>query len=164
MSVKTVNEKFTAGMRMLWPLRRLRDYGLSIKDLLKVYFMTVRSRLEFAINGFYTLLSKGQIEKLERVQRRATKIILNDYEMNYRQRLFVCEITSLSDRWQAQFGKFALSLEKNGNLESWFPKLEQNATVDLRTKRKYKVPNYRTERYKRNPKNKILEYLNEYYK
>ena len=112
--------------------------------------------------SYYSLLTQEQLDSLERIQRRATKIILNNYELSYEERLFICDMRKLSDRWKENFIKFALNLEKNENIKHWFPHNE-NQTVDLRVHRKYILPKFKTERYKNSPKNKVLSVLNEYY-
>jgi len=68
------------------------------KDIiLRLYKGLVRPKLEYCIQAWRPY-SKGEIKNLEKIQRRATKMIEECKGMNYKDRLVATGLTSLEDR------------------------------------------------------------------
>ena len=65
--------------------------------MVKLYKALVRPKLEYCIQAWRPYL-KGDIEKLERVQHRATKMIAGCGNMSYEDRLKYTGLTTLEDR------------------------------------------------------------------
>ena len=78
-------------------LIRLTFYQLDIATFSKIYKAMVRPRLEYCIPVWSPYLQKD-IKVLERVQRRATKMILGFKALSYQDRLRHFKMTSLSTR------------------------------------------------------------------
>ena len=80
---KQVNERCKSARRCLWTLIRLREAHFPLDKLVKIYIMNIRSILEYSILVIFNSLTKQQMYQLESIQRKATQIILNNYEMSY---------------------------------------------------------------------------------
>ena len=72
--------------KILGLLRRTFSSTNSIHEKKMLYISLVRSQLVYCSETWKPCYRKD-IEKLEKVQRRSTKFILNDYEMDYKKRL-----------------------------------------------------------------------------
>ena len=67
-------------IQKLWTIRRLKKYKLNYTTLLDVYCKEIRSILEHAVPVWHSGLTRRQATQIERVQKTAFKIILeNDY-------------------------------------------------------------------------------------
>ena len=65
--------------------------------IMRFYKSLVRSRLEYCIQA-WSLYHKKDIEVLERVQKRATKMVYGFGVLNYKDRLSLLELPSLEER------------------------------------------------------------------
>ena len=77
-------------------LLQLKRMGVGTSKLCLFYLANIRSVLTYAIPAFYSLLTKCQLESLERMQKLCTKIILPDIE-SYHERLGILKIPELCD-------------------------------------------------------------------
>ena len=66
--VKNANKK-------IWMLRRLKDFGFKEKDLIEIYQLQIRSRLEYSVPAWNSSLTEDDKSEIERVQKTALKII-----------------------------------------------------------------------------------------
>ena len=122
--------------------------------MVKIYCSQIRSILEFSILIMISSLTKTQLQAMEAVQRRATKIMLNDYLIPYHERLKLCELTTLEDRWEAMLNRFAFSFLKSNRMDQIY------RNVQLRKNCLFLEPKYRTERYRKCTTNTIIRILN----
>ena len=76
----------------LWILRRLKKFKLSIYQLVDVYIKEVRSILEYAVPVWQSGISKKQSKQIEKIQRVAFRIILEESYTNYE---VACTLLSL---------------------------------------------------------------------
>ena len=67
----------------LWIIRRLKKYKLDEYKLLDVYEKEVRSVLEYAVPVWHSGLTHHQSNQIERVQKQALRIILDQNYINY---------------------------------------------------------------------------------
>ena len=65
-------------------LRQLKILGMNSDGLNTFYCSNIRSLLSYVAPAWFTLLGDTNLEKLEKVQRSATRIILPDYEYDRR--------------------------------------------------------------------------------
>ena len=84
--------------KRLWVLRRLKGLGSSDYDLLDIYMKQVRPVLEFAVPVWHSAITQGECELLERIQKSALKIILQERYKSYESSLAFFKIHSLKDR------------------------------------------------------------------
>ena len=108
----TVEEKYKSGIKKIWVFKRLKEFGLSVKELTELYGSICRSSIEFCLYPILPLLTKTQINKLETIQRKITKTILKDYESTYEERLKKCGLIRLEERWKTGMITFANELVK----------------------------------------------------
>ena len=81
---------------MLGIIRKVFKYPS--KEIIKLlYFSLVRSHLEYAINSWCPYLEKD-INEVEKVQRRATKLIPEIRDLEYHQRLASLGLSDLETR------------------------------------------------------------------
>ena len=84
------------GFQILGLIRRTITY--KEKELIvPLYKAIVRPHLEFCIQA-WRLYRKKDIDKLDRIQRRATKMIPELRDLNYKNRLLQCGLTTLETR------------------------------------------------------------------
>ena len=75
----------------LWLLRRMLKLDLTIFQMFDVYAKEIRSILELAVPVWHAGLTKGQAADIERIQKVALQIILQDKYVNYQ---FACKTLS----------------------------------------------------------------------
>ena len=105
-------------------------------------------------------MTKAQLVQMEGVQRRATKIMLQNYDMPYVGRLEICELPMLKTRWETMLNNFAMSFLNSKRMDHWLIPSEQEHSMQLRTKRTSKEPKCRTERYRKCTTNTVIRILN----
>ena len=74
-------------------ISRLSKY-LDTKSLLKLFHAFIRSNFQYA-NFIWHFTSNANILKMEKLQRRALRIVFNDYASSYKELLLRAEISSL---------------------------------------------------------------------
>ena len=99
----------------------------------------VRSILEQSATVWHSSLTQENIDYLERVQKTATKIMLNDNTMPYKRRLAKIGLETLSSRRETLCLNFARKCTKNDKLKHMFPLNEKKHEMETRNKQKYKI-------------------------
>ena len=165
-----VKEKVKKSEKCLWFLRRLKQHCPDQNVLIRAYYSYVRSVLEFGLVPTWSMLDAGQIEKLERVQKQATKIILSSpwfpsFEgfIDYPTRLEILGMESIEQRVTTQLRNFAINNENDPRFTPFLVPNTQNHSMSLRNRPKYRLPKARTERMQKAPMYKIAQILNEHY-
>ena len=131
----------------LYFLRQLKRAKLPPKDLLLFYVTCIRPVAEYACEVFHDSLPKYLSDDLERMQRRACKIILPEH--GYKDSLNVLNIPQLTDRRQNLTAKLFEKIvnDTNDKLHCLLP--PSNASeVFLRGRRKFQLPHWRTIRFR----------------
>jgi hypothetical protein len=78
--------------------RKLNKFAVSTEDLVNIYVLFIRSRLEYSAVVWHSSITQGEQIELERVQKVALRLILQgDYE-NYANALQLTNLERLSDR------------------------------------------------------------------
>ena len=80
--------------KILGLIRRSFSPSLNLSVKMKLYLTLVRSQLMYCTPIWCSYLQKD-IQNIERIQRRATKFILNDYDSNYKTRLLTLKLLPL---------------------------------------------------------------------
>ena len=174
----------------LWQLQRLRDWGLSKDTLGKCYQSFVRSRLEFGVPAILCRLTKTLTAELERVQRRATRLILNSdfcrvkeleqdetqnpdfsdgYGPNpryvpYKERCERLSLMSILDRQKQMEAKLANKLQNDRSFERHLPKRQRQHQMQVRGQNEdtYQLPSGNVSNYLRNsPSTRFMNILND---
>ena len=131
----------------LYFLRQLKRAKLPPKDLLLFYVTCIRPVAEYACEVFHDSLPKYLSDDLERLQRRACKIILPEH--GYEDSLNVLNIPQLTDRRQNLTTKLFEKIvnDTNDKLHRFLPS-PNISEVSLRERRKFQLPHWRTIRFR----------------
>ena len=87
----------------------------------KLYCSLVRSVLEYSSVTYYSMLTKGQENKLEKIQKKCLRCIFG-YEKSYSELLAESELQPLKSRREAAVLKFAKKASENPIYSHWFKK------------------------------------------
>ena len=145
----------------LWMLRRLKPLGASTDELKEVYEKQIRCILEFAVAAWGPGLNKSQMNQLERVQKCAVAIILDENYRNYNYALKKLQMKTLGERRQDLCVKFAKKSLKHEKYSNWFCKAD-NPTVNTRSVKPVLKPvQARLNRFLKSPLSYLTSLLNE---
>ncbi|XP_033628919.1 uncharacterized protein LOC117291377 [Asterias rubens] len=133
----------------LFMLRKLKYHYLSISDLVAIYTSFVRPILEYAAPAWSGALSSKQCNDLERVQKRACRIILGNDYVRYSDALQLCSIETLVCRRNHLCQSFAKTLPSSV-LKRLLPK-RYDSGYQLRNSGLLGQFKCRTERYRKSP-------------
>ena len=140
----------------LWMLRRIKEVGGSLEDMVRVYCLQIRCLSEIACPVWNGALTQSDIKRIERTQKMALKIILGSEYRGYDEALDRCGLILLSTRRHDICLKFAQSIEKSQKFNSWLKK----TVCQTRTSEKYNIPFTRTKIYETSPLIYLTKLLN----
>ena len=133
-------------------LRRLKNLGLKIPSLVKIYTTQVRSLLEYGAVSWHSMLTIENEKAIERVQKSAIAIILGAEYENYEQGLSNLSLQRLDLRRKKLCTTFARKAAKHPLHSNWFQKNDLDIKVKTRSqKQTYKPALARTQRLLRSP-------------
>ena len=129
-------------------LHKLVDSDVPQDDLVHIYILYIRSILEQSCQVWHSLLTLENFQDLERVQKNALKIILQEDYQTYSNAFEMTGLQTLFERRSSLSLKFATSCVKNKQTLSMFPlnPVTHNYNTDTRAREKYHVTKARTER------------------
>ena len=146
-NTKFLVQKANAKMRLL---HKLVKFGVPQEDLKVIYILYIRSHLEQSCQVWHSSLTSENVTDLERVQKNALRIILQERYLTYTNALEVLALDSLYDRREKLcllFAKKCLK-SKNHQVSSMFPLNDIQTSMETRASEKYHVNMAKTERYK----------------
>ena len=138
-------KRANARMRLL---HKLVEFSVPLEDLLNIYILYIRSILEQSCQVWHSSLTLENFQDLERVQKNALRIILQDAYQSYSNALNKTGLSTLFERRETLSLKFAKASLKNKDMKSIFPRNNVSSTIDTRFREPYKVTKSRTERLK----------------
>ena len=144
-------------------LRRLRRSGVTGPDMVTIFTGYVRPSLEYACPVWNGNLTEAMSHQIERVQKRACRIILGRAYTGYQDALQTLSLPTLQDRRRSLCRDFALSLLKSP-FRSWLP--PTTAQVSGRSSRHgalLQIPTAKTERYRMSPIPSLTRLLNAHF-
>ena len=113
LNTATIVKKANARMQLL---RKVASFSTSAEDLKTIYILYVRSLLEQSATVWHSSLTQENINDLERVQKSAIKIILQDKYQGYEKGLAQLNIETLSKRREKLCLSFALKCANHPKL------------------------------------------------
>ena len=134
-----------ARMRLL---HKLVDFGVPLDDLVTIYILYVRSILEQSCQVWHSSLTLENFQDLERVQKNALRIILQENYASYSSALNQTGISTLFERRTKLCLKFAKNSLKNETMKKMFPLNIVKHKMDTRNRDHFQVTGARTERLK----------------
>ena len=155
-----VNSMISKGSRRIYMLSRLKRFGVPVEDLVSVYVGYVRPTVEYASPVWHGSITIQQTQRIERIQKRACRIILGSTYTSYTDALSLTGLQSLEERRHhlcCQFAKKCTTSEKYTHL---FPFNKSSHGMCLRRSNTYHVPRYRTNRYGNSPIPYLTRLLN----
>ena len=93
-----VDHMLTSANRKLFVLCRLKKFGVQDTELVKIYTGYIRPVMEYAAPAWHSSLTAGQTKSLERVQKRACRIILGRKYSGYTEALSTLTLCTLAER------------------------------------------------------------------
>ena len=131
---------------------RFKSLGGSTSLLVQIqmYLTRVRSTLEFAVPVFHPGMTHEQSMKVERVQKKAFTIILENRNNKYESGLLVFKIDRLDQRHLTLCYNFAMKCTKSSRHSSMFP-TNPNHRVDRSSSKPYLERLCRTARHYNSP-------------
>ena len=132
-------------------------------DLVTIYTMYIRPLLEFAVPVWASSITCQQADSIERVQKRALRIIAWPNVLPYTDLLHDLNVTSLKDRRSELVGAFARSLLQSKRHRHLLPQIRKITTGrSLRNAHHLEIPRTRTTRYKQSPIPYFVQLLNSF--
>ena len=129
-------------------LRQVASFGTPVDDLKIIYILFVRSLLEQSATVWHSSLTQENRDDLERVQRSAIKVILQEKYVSYKKGLAQLGLDSLDSRRDDLCLKFAHKCVKNPKLKNMFPVNMKQHQMKTRDEEKFEVQHANTERFK----------------
>ena len=129
-------------MRMII-LHKLHDFNLPTEEMLDIYILFIQCMVEYCCVVWHSSITKEESMHIERVQKTAFRIILEDSYTDYRSALELTGLDSLRDRRTQLSLTFAKKCAKSKMNEDLFPLNVR--TVNTRPHEKYFVTPARTE-------------------
>ena len=141
MHVEMIYRKVAA---RLYFLRQLKRAKVPANDPLSFYITCIRPAAEYACPVFHTALPQYLSDQLERLQKRALRIISTN-DLSSKQALQVFNIPTLYDRREANANSTfqEISNDNNHKLYSLLPP-PYLGTLRTRKNRKFQVPRFKT--------------------
>ena len=125
-------------------LKKLYSFHVPVDDLVNIYCLYVRSVAEQSSVVWGSSLTQGQVYDLERIQKVALRIILDQNYVSYANALQITGLQTLKERRSHLSLSFAKKCVDNKATKSMFPLRTQ--ICPTRNPEKYKVTTARTSR------------------
>ena len=139
-------------VKRLYFLKMLKGYGAPKQDLKAFYMAVIRSTLEYCAQIWHGNLTKEQSTDIERVQKRALRIICPG--LTYEEALLDCNLKTLKARREEMCGKLIKTMiDPRHRLHSLLPETVNQIRQRQTRSNGEKLYNfrYRTERFKNSP-------------
>lgn len=108
----------------MWILRRLKELGCPIPELLDVLRQQILSLVELAVPYWGPMITKVESDMIERILKTGLHIILQERYISFHHALNTTNMKSLSDRRKDIIFKFSKNAHKSDTFCSWFAKSE----------------------------------------
>ena len=143
-----INSIVTKASKRLYIIRILRRNGVPVEDLIEIYFTLIRSVLEYCCPVWHNALPLYLAERLERVQKRAFRIILPEY--TYSDALIFLKCPRLVERREKLCLKTLENIPERSPLFNHIPAPRATCyDYNLRKPNALTTIKCRTERYRR---------------
>ena len=144
----------------LYLLRRLKSLGFPPTELKYIYSVFILPKLTYASPAWSSSLTNTQKDSLEKVQKRACKIILSTSYTSYEVALHTLNLPSLSDTYQQNLTRFGLNLLNHPRHHNLLPSLAPQPSRAARHYNLLTPIRARTDRYKHSPIPTIVNIIN----
>ena len=131
--------------------RRITHFGASWEELKNIYILYIRSLLEQLCTVWNSGLTEENIHDLERIQKSACKLILQDSYKSYDNALKLLDLENLEDRRESLCLQFARKCLKNDKMKHLFPKNLKTHNMQTRYPEEFEMEHFNTERLRDSP-------------
>ena len=147
--------------RRLYILTMLKSFGVSRGDLVFVYTTYIRPLMEFCAPVWGSSITAHQSTRIERVQKRALRMIASPEKYHYDELLVLYDIPTLESRRTDLILSFGKSLLLSDRHRGLLPSSRQSVSrTGLRNGHKLTLPKIRTKRYAQSSIPAIVNLLN----
>ena len=150
--------------KRLWAISKLKRARVPDQDILKFFFVKIRSVLESNAPVFHSMLTQDDSNDIERVQKIALRVILDDDYVDYTTACATLNIETLETRRRKLSLNFALKCLKNEKFKDLFKLNTVGAHYKIRDVDRFDVPFAKSSRYKKSPKVYLTNLLNEHFR
>ena len=126
-------------------LKNLFHFNLPIVEMMEIYCLYIRSVVEQACVVWHSSLTKGEQLDIERIQKVAMRIILQENYVSYSHALKITGMPTLKSRRNKLCLTFAKNCVKTNLTNDMFPVNSNN--VNTRQHEKFYVPHAKTDRF-----------------
>ena len=135
----------------------MKEAGCTIDDMREVYIRQMRCLTEIGCPSWNGALTKGDIAKIESIQKTTLRIILGQRYLSYENALKTLNLTKLEVRRHHISKKFARKSQKSDKFTKWFiPAKKQTKSGN-----RFVLPATRTRTYQKSPLMYLTNLLNE---
>jgi hypothetical protein len=147
-----VSEMLKKANGRLYMLKLLKRFNLPLDDLVTIFTGFVRPLAEYAAPVWHSGLTVKESDALERIQKRACKIIKGKHYTSYEQALDEFGIIPLCDRREKLSLSFFRSIMSSEQFSSWVPPMRSEVhKKGLRNSNKLTIPKFKTTRCRNSP-------------
>ena len=139
-------KKANARMQLL---RTVASFSPPVEDMKIIYILYVRSILEQSATVWHSSLTEENISDLERIQKSAVKIILQEKYKGYENGLAHLGLDDLKTRREQLCLDFAKKCTKSKKMQHMFPKNDKNHVMKSRNQEFYQVQHANTSRFQK---------------
>ena len=132
-------------------LRKVAGFCDNIEKLKNIYILFIGSLLEQSATVWHSSLTKENKSDLERVQKTALKVILDQRYRSYRHALKIMNLETLNERKENLGLTFAQRCSKHPTMKKMFPLNEKTHQMGTRNQPKFKVQFALNERLRKSP-------------
>ena len=143
LNTSSIVKKANARMELL---RRVASFGTPTEDLKIIYVLFIRSILEHSATVWHSSITEENSSDLERVQKSAIKIILQDKYIGYQNGLAQLGLEDLKSRREILCLEFAKKCVKHEKLKHMFPENKKEHSMNTRNNDMYQVQHANTGR------------------
>ena len=126
-------------------LRRIKNFTKSTSDKLQIYKTFIRKNVEQSCVVWGSNISKKNEKDIERVQKVAVNLILNNNH-SYQEALKLLNIPTLKDRRAVLSARFAEKCISSGKTKDMFPVIKKRHTMITRKEKRFKETHAKTVR------------------
>ena len=149
--------------KRLWAISQLKRARVPDHDILHFFFIKIRSVLESNAPVFHSMLTQESSSDIERVQKIALRVILDDDYVDYQTACTTLEVDSLENRRKKLCLNFALKCLNSEKFKDMFKFNTVAEDYKIRVPDKFDVPFAKSSRYKKSPKVYLTNLLNEHF-
>ena len=159
LNTSSIVKKANARMQLV---RKVASFGIPVEDIKNIYVLFVRSILEQSATVWHSSLTQENRDDLERVQKSAVKVMLQEKYSTYQNGLAQLDMACLESRREKLCLNFAKKCVNTEKVKHMFPINDKYHEMKTRHEEKYMVQFANTGRFKKSSIIYMQNLLNEH--